>query len=139
MEPTTAADWMAIADERLADAQAILKERTESVASVYMAGYAIECALKALLQKRGIASPSYGREGHDLRGLWSAAKLPFSASQDPQGTQTFFFEEWNTTLRYEKFLPSKSGLKPEELLKGAKKLKRLIYSQINRKKLRKHP
>ncbi|NEP43104.1 MAG: hypothetical protein F6K35_29325, partial [Okeania sp. SIO2H7] len=80
-----------------------------------------------------------GREGHDLQGLWSAAKLPFSASQDPQGTQTFFFEEWNTTLRYEKFLPSKSGLKPEELLKGAKKLKRLIYSQINRKKLRKHP
>ncbi|MDY6806195.1 MAG: HEPN domain-containing protein [Cyanobacteriota bacterium] len=136
MEPTTAADWMAVADERLADAEAILKERPDSVASVYMAGYAIECALKALLQKRGIASPSYGREGHDLRGLWSAANLNFSANQDPQGTQTFFFEEWNTALRYEKFLPSKSGLKQQELLKGARRLKGWIYLQINRSKPR---
>ncbi len=30
MEPTTAADWMAVADERLADAEAILKERPDS-------------------------------------------------------------------------------------------------------------
>ena len=43
-----------------------------------MAGYAIECSLKALLQKQGIPFPQSGREGHNLKGLWQSCRLSLS-------------------------------------------------------------
>ncbi|MEB3830617.1 hypothetical protein [Phormidium sp. CCY1219] len=69
MEPTTADDCSAVANERAADAEAIAKCRPTSVGSVYIAGYAIECSLKALLQKRGIPTPTSGALGHNLHKL----------------------------------------------------------------------
>ncbi len=130
MEPTTAEDWIAVANERGSDAEAIKKDKPTSVGSVYMAGYAIECSLKALLQKRGIPLPTYGRSGHNLKELWKASGLKISDLKDNTGTKTFFLEEWETALRYECSLPTSLGLGAEELVEGAKKLNRWIQKQV---------
>jgi HEPN domain-containing protein len=129
VEPTTAQDWIIVAEQRLADAEAILKERPDSVGSLYMAGYAIECSLKAFLQKRSIRSPRHGSEGHNLRSLWQASKLRLFELQDRKGVQTFFLEEWTTDWRYEKEIPIKTGINNQELVEGAKKLSRWIQSK----------
>jgi hypothetical protein len=46
MAPNTSQEWIDVAKERAADVEA-LKQR--QVGAVYMAGYAIECSLKAYL------------------------------------------------------------------------------------------
>jgi len=136
MSPTSAEDWISVARQRTADADAIYsnKETQNSVGCVYMAGYAIECSLKALLQKKGIKVPTQGREGHNLRGLWQKANLSFSDIPDPQGTQTFFLNpsKWSTDLRYESSLPNSDGLEIADLIKGAKLLSSFIQTQIRR-------
>ncbi len=131
-QPDTAKEWLAIAQERIADAKAIYHNRPTSIGSIYMAGYAIECSLKALLQKRSIRYPRSGREGHNLRRLWDASKLRVADLQDPNGTKTFFLDQWSTDLRYESSFPYNLGLKVEDLLEGAKKLVGLIKRQIRR-------
>lgn len=137
--PTTAQEWLTIANERSADAEVIHKQRPNSIGSVYLAGYAIECSLKALLQKRGIPFPSHGQEGHHLGNLWKASGLKFSDLKDATGAKTFFLEKdkWNTALRYERFLPNTLGLDIAELMAGGKALNNWIQTQINRSKPRK--
>jgi hypothetical protein len=139
MSPNTAQDWLAVAKERASDAEAIHKQYPNSVGAIYLAGYAIECTLKALLQKRGISYPTSGREGHNLQGLWKAARFQFSDLQDTQGTQTFFLEKWSTDLRYETALPVNIGLEVQELMTGAKHLSGRIRTEIRRSKPRKKP
>ena len=129
MEPTTAEGWIAVANERAADAEAIEKDRPASVGSVYMAGYAVECSLKALLQKRGIPTPTSGSKGHNLYELWRASGLKFSDLKDPAGNQTFFLEDWNTAWRYETNLPFK-GHSAKDLVAGARQLSSFIQSKI---------
>ena len=137
MDPTTYKDWMEVANYRAMDAEAIKEKQPSSVGSVYMAGYAIECSLKALLQKRGIPTPTYGKEGHNLHELWRKSGLRFSDLQDTQGTQTFFLQDWNTNLRYQRDLPDRLGLEIKDLLEGAKQLNQWIQTQIRRSKPRK--
>lgn len=136
MSPNTPQDWLNLALERAADADAIYQQRPDSIAVVYMAGYAIECSLKALLQKQGIPFPQSGREGHNLKGLWQASGLKLSDLKDDLGCKTFFIQNWNTDLRYEISLTTTSGLKIEELLHGAKKLTGQIQTQTRRAKPR---
>ncbi|GAB4283940.1 MAG: hypothetical protein Fur0025_14290 [Oscillatoriaceae cyanobacterium] len=140
MEPTTADDWSAVAKERGADAEAIAKDRPTSVGSVYMAGYAIECSLKALLQKRGIPTPSFGRQGHNLHELWRASGLHFSDLKDEAGNQTFFLQDWDTSLRYyanfSEIEDITKGISIKKLIEGAKQLNRFIETQIRRGKSR---
>ncbi|MFM6194164.1 MAG: HEPN domain-containing protein [Planktothrix sp.] len=136
MSPNTPQDWLNLARERAADADAIYKQRPDSIAVVYMAGYAIECSLKALLQKQGIPFPQSGREGHNLKGLWQSCRLSLSDLKDQKGCKTFFIENWNTDLRYEISLQVASGLKIEELLNGAKELAGWIQTQTKRSKPR---
>lgn len=136
MSPNSPQDWLNLARERAADADAIYKERPDSIAVVYLAGYAIECSLKALLQKQGISFPKSGREGHNLRGLWQASGLKLSDLKDEQGSKTFFLQNWNTDLRYEITLQTTSGLETQELLNGAKQLTGWIQTQIKRAKSR---
>jgi hypothetical protein len=136
MSPNTAEEWLAVANQRLADAISIYKHQSNSIGSVYMAGYAIECSLKALLQKRGIPYPKSGPEGHNLKGLWEKSTIKFADIHDTKGAQTFFFAQWNTHLRYETELPRDLGLKEEELIEGAKKLQGLIQTKIRRSKPR---
>ena len=135
MEPTTAEGWIAVANERAADAEAIEKDRPASVGSVYMAGYAVECSLKALLQKRGIPTPTSGSKGHNLHELWGASGLRLSKLKDPAGNQTFFLEDWDTALRYEINLPLK-GHSAKELVAGAKQLNRFLQAETRRSKPR---
>jgi hypothetical protein len=136
MSPNTAQDWIAIAQERAADAEAMKTSRCTSVGSVYMAGYAIECSLKALLQTKRTPFPKHGNEGHNLRGLWEASNFRLSDLNDSKGTKAFFLQDWNTALRYE--LSCASSLGVTELVDGAKELTSWIQTQIRRSKPRKY-
>jgi len=104
-----------------------------------MAGYAIECSLKALLQRKGIELPTHGKEGHHLAGLWKKSGFQYSDLKDSQGIQTFFLEpeKWNTGLRYETSLSNNLGLKTKDLIQGAKLLTGCIQAQVRRSKRRK--
>ncbi|WP_017306032.1 hypothetical protein [Spirulina subsalsa] len=101
----------------------------------YLAGYAIECSLKALLQKRGTGFPKHGQQGHNLRGLWEAANFQLSDLADPTGAKTFYLEKWDTSLRYE--VSCDSSLSHQELVEGAKQLTVWIRTQVRRNRLRK--
>ncbi|MGL4501658.1 MAG: HEPN domain-containing protein [Planktothrix sp.] len=135
MQPTTVEDWIEIANNRAADAEAIRKVEETSVGSVYMAGYAIECSLKALLRSQNTPFPKSGREGHNLKGLWDSCGFKLSDIKDPTGAQTFFIDNWNTSLRYQSTCGS--HLKVPELLKGSQKLTGWIQTQIRRNNYRK--
>jgi HEPN domain-containing protein len=130
MTPTTARDWISVANERAKDANAMKIERGESAGSVYMAGYALECSLKALLQSKGVSFPRQGQEGHNLRKLWEMSGFKCSDLADKTGAKIFFIEKWNTSLRYE--LTCDSNLSIAELVDGAKQLTGWIQSQIRR-------
>jgi len=132
--PTTASDWIAVARERAADAEAMLPTRSLSAGPVYMAGYAVECSLKAYLHHRGRGFPKHGSGGHDLRNLWSAAGFRLSDLGDSEGEKTFYLEAWSTDLRYETDIST--TLSAKELLSGARKLTGYIQSQVRR--MRKH-
>ena len=51
MAPNTAQEWLTVANERAADAEAMLRSRPNSIGPVYMAGYAIECTFMAHLHE----------------------------------------------------------------------------------------
>lgn len=127
MEPTTAQDWTDVAQERAADAEAMLPERRGSVGPVYIAGYAVECSLKAYLQRQGL-SWRKGRGGHDLRNLWEKAGFRLSDLQDRTGTKAFYIDEWSTNLRYR----TDEGFEAEALVEGARQLNGWIQKKIRR-------
>jgi len=132
--PNQYQDWLYLAKERASDADAIYKARPTSIGCVYMAGYAIECSLKALLRDRNVGFPKHGNEGHNLRGLWEAAKFRLSDLHDSKGAKTFFIESWDTSLRYQLSLDSSISI--AELLDGAKQLTRQIQQQLRRQSRR---
>ncbi len=136
MSPNTPQDWLAVAKERGTDAEAIYKYSSATVGTVYMAGYAIECSLKALLQKRSIPFPARGHQGHNLQALWKASGFQLSDLKDHKGSQTFYLEHWSTDLRYEVSLTGNLGLEVKELLAGAKQLTGWIQNQVKRSKPR---
>lgn len=131
MTPTTASDWLSVANERAADAETMKITRNTSVGCVYMAGYAIECSLKGLLQNLGTPFPKHGQEGHNLRRLWEASGFRLTDLSDSTGAKAFFIENWDTSLRYE--LACDSSLTMAELVGGAKHLTGWIQSRIRRK------
>ena len=97
--PTTTEAWLDVAQERVADAR-ILANQGRSVAAVDLAGYAVECALKAYLQRVSRGFPTSGQAGHYLRELWKAFRFRLTDLGDSQGNRTYFVERWNTVLRY---------------------------------------
>ncbi len=134
MPPHTSEDWINLANERAADADVITKNRNTSVTSVYLAGYAVECSLKALLQDRGTGFPRHGQEGHNLKGLWESCNFRLSDLHDSKGEKTFYLTTWDTSLRYE--LTCDSSLSYQELVEGAKQLTGWIKMKIRRNKSR---
>ncbi|NER00283.1 MAG: HEPN domain-containing protein, partial [Cyanothece sp. SIO2G6] len=100
--PSTAEEWLSVSRDRGADANGIVQNRPTSVGSVYMAGYAIECSLKALLQARNQPFPKHGEQGHNLRNLWQSSGFRLSDLSDSKGAKAFFINQWNTSLRYER-------------------------------------
>ena len=130
MTPTNANDWISVANERAADAEALKTTRCTSIGCVYIAGYAIECSLKALLQSTRKAFPKHGQEGHNLRRLWEASGFRLSDLSDPSGAKTFFIQNWDTSLRYESTF--ESSITIVELVDGAKQLTGWIQGQTRR-------
>jgi hypothetical protein len=132
MSPTSSDGWLDVARERASDADALLGARDQSAGSVYFAGYAIECSLKALLQRSGKAFPTAGGAGHDLRGLWLQSGFRLGDISDASGAKTFFVESWSTDLRYE-VAPSLPG-STSELVGDARQLSSWIQTQIRRQR-----
>ena len=132
MAPNTAQEWIDVARERAADVEA-LKQRP--VGAVYMAGYAIECSLKAYLQREGKPFPTSGSEGHNLKGLWRASGFRFGDLPDIAGEKTFYIEHWNTDLRYESAYDFPVPI--ESLRKGAQELVGWIQNKIRRRSIHK--
>lgn len=90
-----------MSNERGKDA-AELRDAKRDLAAVYMAGYVIECKLKAWLVARGIKFPTAGGGGHNVIGLWEAAGLKRS---DLSGERRAFLDFWGTHLRYQTSIP----------------------------------
>ncbi|WP_437877675.1 HEPN domain-containing protein [Sorangium sp. So ce513] len=127
--PSSIEDWVEVANERAEDARAMLASN-RPVGAVYMAGYAIECSLKALLKSKRKPFPTSGREGHNLRALWQAAGFLLTDLRDRDGARSFFVEHWCTDLRYESTVDS--PLAATDLLRGAQVLTSWIQTQIKR-------
>lgn len=134
MPPTTYKDWKDVAMERAADASVIADARPLSAASPYLAGYCVECALKAYLHRRGIPFPSHGPEGHNLRGLWRRSGFRLSDLKDRAGAKSFFIEAWDASMRYETVVDS--DLTSRELVDGAKQLTSWLLTQLRRHRRR---
>lgn len=126
-------NWSSVALERLKDAESASKHRQESIAAPYLAGYAIECALKGYLQRAGIRFPTSGSEGHNLKALWSSANFRLADMNDNDGSKAFYIESWDTGLRYKSSLPEiNTSLNTQELVVGAQSLYRWIDQQQRR-------
>lgn len=108
----------------------ILADQGRSVAAVYLAGYAVECALKAYLQRVGRGFPTSRQAGHDLRELWRACGFRLAALGDSQGNRAYFVEQWYTGLRYNDTLDT--VLDAGVLVEGAVQLAGWVQSRLNR-------
>jgi hypothetical protein len=130
-DPQLFQDWIDTAKERAGDADAMLPARHNSVGPAYMAGYAVECMLKAYLKKTNRPFPTRGKGGHNLRGFWRAAGFRISDLNDRTGAKTFFLEEWDTALRYQS---SSDELEhpADELVIAAREVTGWISKQIRR-------
>jgi HEPN domain-containing protein len=111
------------------DAQT-LSAQSRTVAAVYMAGYAVECYLKAYLQKAGRRFPTHGAAGHNLHELWRAAGFRLSDLRDLQGNRSYFITQWSTDLRYNEAL--NIDLDADVLVSGARQLAGWIQGQLRR-------
>jgi hypothetical protein len=134
MPPTTYKEWVDVAKERAADASALAASRPLSVASIYLAGYSLECVLKAYLNRRGIPFPGHGHEGHNLRGLWRRAEFRMSDLKDRTGAKSFFVESWESSMRYETVVDS--DLDAGELVDSAIQLMNWLFKQVKRHRRR---
>lgn len=128
--PASAQDWIYVANDRVSDAIA-MKNGKRLLGSIYMAGYAIECSLKALLCGRGDAFPSSGGAGHDLSALWKASGFQLRNLNDTNGAKAYFIEKWCTDLRYDLDLMD-TDLDVSELLDGAGALVGYIQNRVKR-------
>lgn len=135
MSPTSAEAWIAVAQERAADASALLREREQSAGSVYFAGYAIECSLKAFLQRSGKPFPTSGGAGHDLRALWSHSGFRLRDIGDESGAKSFFVQTWSTDLRYT--VDPNFPCATTDLVTAAKQLSGWLQAQTRRWRKRK--
>jgi HEPN domain-containing protein len=132
--PSTTQHWLDIASERAADAEAMLPQRYQSNGPVYMAGYAVECALNGLLHSKGIQRPrsNHGGKHHDLRRLWRVAGLKFRDLADPEGHKSWLLDSWGTHLRYdtENNIPIPSA----DIVHAAKLLTGHLHKMVRRQR-----
>jgi hypothetical protein len=127
--PASAGAWMAVASLRLAEARRISDEKG-CVASAYLAGYAIECSLKAFLANRGSPRPAYGSEGHNLRSLWAACDFILRDIQDLDGSKNYYMTDWTTDLPYQS--KKNTMISDQDLIIGAGKVLSRLHTQIRR-------
>ena len=119
-------DYLGASNERGKDA-AQLRDARRQLAAVYMAGYVVECKLKALLVARNLKFRMAGSGGHNLHALWEAAGL---RRLDLSGNRRAFLDVWGTHLRYQTELPSPPEPDFESLYAGAIELAGWIQSRM---------
>ena len=151
----TLSDFQQSARKRLADAYELLeppsrnrRRRTQHQdAAVYLAGYAVECALKAYLirqlEARGISARNlvdvawargFNRKErqfctHDLKGLCDAADLYARMVLDPELREDFgTCLKWSPEWRY-KGRRIKTGVRPREFVDAMARVYRWIRDQ----------
>ena len=134
MNPSTWEDWKDVANERMTDASAMLLARSQSVGPVYMAGYAVECSIKALLQRIECGFPTHGDSGHNLRALWKSSKFALRDIGGSNGHSTYYIESWSTDLRYD-VIGDFPGT-PDEMMTGAKVLVAFLQTKLRRRSIR---
>lgn len=128
-DPSSANDWFLVAMERASDAEAMIPARFASVGPIYVAGYVVECSLKAYLMANQI-SWTKGRSGHNLKNLWKASGFKLADLNDTDGSKAFFIHCWSVDLRYEQQCPN--GYSPTSLLTGARSLSSWILLKTKR-------
>lgn len=123
--------WLEVSQQRLGEARVLARVNACEVGSVYLAGYAVECALKAYLMSHGRRRPPGGPGGHDLRSLWSSCRFALADLQDQSGETSYFVEHWCTDLRYQSVINSSHSA--TELLSGAQRLVGLVTTRCRRR------
>ena len=113
---TTRLEWQQLAEGRILDAQAHLAPGVGRwSAAYYLAGYAVECGLKACVLARVAAFPdliyrdrnfSNSAWTHDLEALLIVADLKVSRDSDALANPTFYthwqrVKQWNEKARYQ--------------------------------------
>jgi hypothetical protein len=99
--------FIRVAKQRFDDASFLLGHRNK--ASIYLAGYAVECALKALLlsvtplsKTQGVLKSFRGERGHNLEWLKKQYIKGGGAKFPPIISMKFArVNSWNTDLRYD--------------------------------------
>jgi len=111
------------ADERWTEAQ-ILRRADRTTAAIYLAGYAIECMLKALIleglpekSRNSVLSSFRGRQAHDFQWLRDRYILNGGAKPPKDINRQFtLVEDWSTEIRYD---PKKvAGSEADQFLKA---------------------
>jgi HEPN domain-containing protein len=128
--PSKVNGFYEVAHERSVDAHT-LRCHGRPHAAIYMAGYAVECYLKAFLQRKGKKFPTSGREGHHLRDLWERTGFGLHTIAEHR---RLFIHSWSTDLRYQ--TPSQTQLDYEALYQGAAGLISYLQTQIRRSHVR---
>lgn len=106
---TEARRYYRVANQRLEDAELLLEKLGRAPAAVYLAGYAVECILKALIlantpvaRHREVLGQEFrGTRGHNLAWLRERSRQAGAASfpAEISGDLTFV-STWSVDLRY---------------------------------------
>lgn len=86
---------------------------------------------KAYLRALNKQFPKKGSAGHNLTSLWAAAGFCKRDIPDEKGAGAFYFEAWNTSIRYVT-AHSHGGISTSDLFNGAKPVVGWLQSQIRR-------
>lgn len=96
-----------------------------------MAGYAIECILKAWLERLNEGVPTSGGKGHDLKALWKKLDLRLRDLADQKGHKAFFLQNWSTDMRYETNPPANHSA--QELVQAAQEISGQVRTLMRRR------
>jgi HEPN domain-containing protein len=136
-DPETSDEWMNVAASRANEAKILTEhsETQESCGSVYFAGVAVECGLKAYLTFKSTKVPK-GVDGHCLTNLWDKCGFEKAHIREHHGERTFFLAgHWGVSIRYQ---PDGKdfGKSRSELVSAANLLLNYIQTQIRRQRSR---
>ncbi|MGH9448116.1 MAG: HEPN domain-containing protein [Terriglobia bacterium] len=98
-------DWRKLCDTRIEDAEVLLRNGRYD-AAYYLAGYAVECALKARIIRvlQGYFPPKENLYVHKLTKLLEAAELGDELQRDPVfEAQWDTVKDWSEESRYETY------------------------------------
>jgi hypothetical protein len=108
MPPVTARDFLKAALQRLTTAEAVLETLRITLDAQYLGGYAVECALKALILERTpeadrpntLFSLTHGAASHRPEILLGRLRN-LGIALTPELARRMRRFDWNTDLRYE--------------------------------------